>query len=106
MVRPLFALAPLTTESFNLSKSPIKVWETATLGAYVVASMFGPYEGTTAGLVPAGEMFTYAHLVYATAPEHQTRCIQEAIANSWQGSSIGPKKWLDAFLAIEAMANG
>ena len=104
LVRPLYALAPLEVDTFNLSKSPIKIWETATLGAYVVASNYGPYAGTCAAVVPPGEAFTMDHIIQAGS--RRQSCVKAAIENSWQGSERGRQKWLEAFLAIEAMVNG
>jgi len=106
LTRPLFALAPLTIETFNLSKSPIKIWETATLGAHVVASNYGPYAGSRAGIVPAGYEFDENDLFAARSTSFLHACVREAIENSWQGSRFGPKKWLDAFLSIEDMVHG
>jgi hypothetical protein len=106
MIRPLICLAPLTTERFNLSKSPIKVWESATLGASVIASDYGPYAGSAAAIVPAGEAFTLDHLFAAEVAPNHWDCLQEARRNSWQYSEAGRLKWLAMYQRVLSLCSG
>ena len=106
MVRPVVGLAPLTVERFNLSKSPIKVWEYATLGSSVIASDFGPYAGSSAAIVPAGEVFTRDHLNAVLEVPNGWRVLGEAKRNSWQHSETGRHRWLAMFLHVLSLCEG
>lgn len=100
LIRPRVAFAPLTAEPFNNSKSPIKIWECAALGASVLATNFGPYAGSAAGIVPPGESFKREHLDHVLNNPNVETCAQEAISNSWQYSRDGVWAWTDAYDSI------
>jgi hypothetical protein len=106
MVRPLVCLAPLVRDRFNLSKSAIKIWETATLGSSVIASDYGPYTGSAAAIAAAGEPITREHLDQVVSQPNHQACLAEAMANSWQESRSGPAQWLAAFLHIASLYSG
>lgn len=98
LVRPAVSLAPLKPCLFNESKSPVKLWETATHSLAVLASNVGPYAGHPAAIVPPGEPFTHDHLRQVINHPNRNDCINHALANSWQGDSVGGKAaWLRAF---------
>jgi len=105
LIHPLICLAPLASDRFNLSKSPIKVWETASLGASVIASDYGPYAGSAAAICPAGEPFTRAHLDQVLHRPNHRACLAEALANSWQHSENGPARWMGAFLYVASLCS-
>lgn len=95
LVRPAYAVAPLQPCRFNESKSAIKLWETATLAANVLASKVGPYLDHPAALVQPGEPFTADHFVQAI--DNWQRCQEIAVRNSWQCSPDGDDQWLAFF---------
>lgn len=95
---PVYALAPLEICRFNDSKSPIKVWESATFGGTVVSSNFGPYEGHPSAVVPAGEVFTLEHL--READEHREACMENAYNNSWQHGEDKKQIWHNFFAGV------
>jgi hypothetical protein len=100
LVRPLASLCPLEPCRFDESKSPIKVWETATLGGAVLASDTGPYRGHPASIVAEGEPFTTDHLEAVTSPSNNPACLDVALANSWQQTASGHRAWMKAFRRI------
>jgi hypothetical protein len=106
LIRPLVSVAPLAPDRFNLSKSPIKIWETAAAGASVIASNYGPYAGSTAALAAAGDAFAFHHLGRVLAIPNHDACVAEACANSWQWSKTGHALWLAAFMHIASLCHG
>jgi hypothetical protein len=100
LARPWLSLCPLEPCLFNESKSPIKVWETATLGSSVLASDTGPYRGHPAAMVPEGEAFGMKHLQDICLRPNTWACIAEARAHSWQESADGRQAWLDMFQRV------
>jgi len=105
MVRPLVCLAPLVPDRFNLSKSAIKIWETATLGSSVIASDYGPYTGSAAAIAAAGEPISREHLDQVIGQTNHRACLTEALANSWQHSENGPARWMGAFLFLASLCS-
>lgn len=101
-LRPLVCLAPLAPSPFNECKSPIKVWESATYGASVLASNTGPYRGHYAAIVPEGEPFTVDHLREVLDRPNIETCQQIARENSWQHCLIGRECWLESFSLLAA----
>ena len=68
LIRPWVSLCPLQPCSFNESKSPIKVWECATLGGSVLASDTGAYRGHPGAIAGEGEPFTVEDLRVPLGP--------------------------------------
>lgn len=97
LFRPRVCLAPLLPSEFNASKSPIKVWESATYGASVIASDTGPYRGHPSAIVAEHEPFTMDHLERVLDEPNREECVRESVANSWQRAS-GRHLWLTSFL--------
>lgn len=95
LLRPLWSVCPLEDCEFNLSKSAIKVWETASLGSNVCASNVGPYLDHPCAHVPPGEAFTLDHLDQARGNWRKGQAI--AVQNSWQWSQTGKSLWEDYF---------
>jgi hypothetical protein len=106
MVHPRYCLAPLSPNDFNLSKSPIKVWEMATTGAVVVASDFGPYEGRPSATVPAGEPFAIKHLSDAFDIKRHADVARDAYGNSWGVESSAATDWTNTFRTIAGFVAG
>jgi hypothetical protein len=103
LINPAWSVCPLEACEFNESKSAIKVWETANLGADVVASNVGPYRDHPAAVVPAGKEFTMSHLMEASG--NSLTCQEVALANSWQYSESGVEAWLDMFATVASFAS-
>jgi hypothetical protein len=103
LISPDVGLVPLRTDLFNRSKSPIKVWELGLLGAKVIASNWGPYEGHPAALVNDDEPFTREDL---ERPDNSDACAAVAMANSWQLGE-GKADWESLFrLVADAAESG
>jgi hypothetical protein len=101
LIRPAWSICPLEDCKFNRSKSAIKVWETALLGADIVASNVGPYAGHFGAIVRPGQEFTVDHLEAARGNWRACQGIAEE--NSWQAGE-GVEQWAAMFSRVADLA--
>lgn len=103
LINPQWSLIPLRDDEFNLSKSPIKAWESALCGANVVASNWGPYAGHPGAIVGPDEPFTREDL---EASNHAAS-VSIARENSWQeGAGVENWRTLFGYIADAASESG
>lgn len=105
MVRPSVCVAPLAVDEFNLSKSAIKVWESAAAGASVLATRYGPYADSAAGLVEPGEPFEPRHLRELERSPNLTACRHEARRNSWGHGGEATDRWLAFYAHLAGLSS-
>jgi hypothetical protein len=103
MLKPIVCLGPLEPTRFNLSKSPIKAWESARYGARFMATDFGPYFCFPGAAVYPGDEFNVWNLEHVIKNE-ELPSAQMAIAddNSWQHGK-GVREWREMFLRVKEM---